>query len=385
MDLIISLLMLAPNLAKNIYLPENDATIYDYLERKEEHTMFLSPVDDLEIIRTVQNCKSKRSTDYSDINICLIKKVITKIIKPFSHICNVSFQTGVFPSKMKIAKVVPLFKSGEKNVFTNYRPISLPQFSKVLEKLFYDRMALFLNKYDTLSPSQYGYRSNMSTNEALLELVEEITNSLENKYAIGVFIDLKKAFDTVDHDILCKKLYFYGVRGVSHQWIQSYLENRKQFVNFNNCDSEILNVSCGVPQDSILGPKLFITYINDICKVSKVFKFILFADDTNILCCDRDLNELVRMINNGLEQLQVWFSVNRLSLNVTKTNYMIFGNRKLTGDISVKINKEIINRVNATKCLGVMIDDKLKWKNHILSVRSKLSELCYYVQSQFLD
>ena len=152
-----------------------------------------------------------------------------------------------------------------------------------------------------------------------------------------MFIDLKKAFDTIDHDILCKKLYFYCVRGVSHKWIESYLENRKQFVNFNNCDSKILNVSCVVPQVSILGLKLVIMYINNICKVSKVSKFILFADDTNILCCDRDLNELVRMINNGLEQ--VWFSVNRLSLNVTKTNYMIFGNRKLTADISVKINK----------------------------------------------
>ena len=127
-----------PNLAKNISLPENDATIYDYLERKEEHTTLLSPVDDLEIIRTVQNCKSKRSTDYSDINMSLIKKVITKIIKPFSYICNISLKTGVFPSKMKIAKVVPLLKSGEKNVFTNYRPISLlPQFSKNYRETIY--------------------------------------------------------------------------------------------------------------------------------------------------------------------------------------------------------------------------------------------------------
>ena len=124
-----------------------------------------------------------------------------------------------------------------------------------------------------------------------------------------------------------KKLHFHGVRGVAHKWILNYLENRKQFVNFNNCDSEILNVSCGVLQGSILGPKLFIMYINDICKVSKVSKFILFADDTNLLCCHSDLNELVQMINAGLDQLQLWFSVNRLSLNVTKTNYMFFGNR----------------------------------------------------------
>ena len=115
--------------------------------------------------------------------------------------------------------------------------------------------------------------------------------------------NMNEAFDTVDHDILCKKLHFYGLRGVAQEWIQSYLENRKQFVSFNNCHSEILNVSCGVPQCSILGPTLFIMYINDICKVSQVFKYILFADDTNLLCCDRDLNELVRMINGGLEQL----------------------------------------------------------------------------------
>ena len=141
------------------------------------------------------------------------------------------------------------------------------------------------------------------------------------------------------------------MRGVAQDWIQSYLENRKQFVSFNNCHSEILNLSCGVPQGSILGPKLCIMYINDICKVAQVFKYILFADDTNLLCCDRDLNELVRMINGGLEQLQTWFSLNRLSLNISKTNYMIFGNRRITEDICVSINKEKINRINSTTFL----------------------------------
>ena len=132
-------------------------------------------------------------------------------------------------------------------------------------------------------------------------------------------------------------------------------------------------MSCGVPQGSILGPKLFIMYINDICKVSQVFKYILFADDTNLLCCDRDLNELVRMINVGLEQLQTWFSVNRLSLNISKRNDMIFGNRRITADICARINKDKINRANSTTCLGVVVDCKLNWNNHSLSVRSKLS------------
>ena len=153
------------------------------------------------------------SADYNDINMSMVKQIINQIVRPFVHICNVSFQTGVFPDKMKIAKVVPLFISGEKNVFTNYRPISLlPQFSNILEKLYNERMDTFLNKHDILSPSQYGFRSNMSTSHALLELVEEITSSLDNKkYSVGIFIDLKKAFDTIDHDILANKLYFYGV------------------------------------------------------------------------------------------------------------------------------------------------------------------------------
>lgn len=158
----------------------------------------------------VLNCKNKRSTDNSDINMTIIKRVITKIDKPFAYICNASFQMGVFPSMMKIAKVIPLIKSGEKNVFTNYTPMSLlPQFCKILEKLYNERMNLFLSKYGIISTSQYGFRSRMSTTQALLELVEDITTAIDNnKYAIGVSIDLTKGFGTVDHDILAKKLHF---------------------------------------------------------------------------------------------------------------------------------------------------------------------------------
>ena len=172
--------------------------------------MFLNPVDDQEIIRTVQSCKNKMSTDYNDINMLMVKQIITQIVRPFVHICNVYFQTGVFPDKMKIAKIVPLFKSGEKNVFTNYRPISLlPQFSNILDKLYNERMDTFLSKHDILSLIQYGFRSNMSTSHALLELVEDITSSLDNKkYSVRIFIDLKKAFDTIDHDILAKIFKF---------------------------------------------------------------------------------------------------------------------------------------------------------------------------------
>ena len=153
--------------------------------------MFLNPVDDLEIIRTVQNCKNKRSTDFSDISMSLLKKVISKIVKPFAHICNVSFQTGVFPNKMKIAKVIPLYKSGEKNVFTNYRPTYLlPQFSKIMEKLYNNRLDMFINKCNILSPSHSGFRSSMSTTEALRFGRRNYNFIRKNKYTVGLFIVL---------------------------------------------------------------------------------------------------------------------------------------------------------------------------------------------------
>ena len=190
----------------------------------------------------------------------LIKHIIVSLADPLTHICNLSFETGVFPEKMKVAKVVPLFKSGEKNVFTNYRPVSLlPQFSKILEKLFNKRLEKFLNKNKILSDNQYGFRENMSTSLALMELIEDITQSLDtHRHTIGVFIDLKKAFDTIDHKILLKKLSHYGLRGKSNDWIKSYLESRKQYVKLENCESNFMNAVCGVPQGSILGPKLFI-------------------------------------------------------------------------------------------------------------------------------
>ena len=165
----------------------------------------------------------------------------------------------------------------------------------------------------------------MSTSHALIELVEEITAFLDNnKYAFGIFVDHKKAFATVNHNILANKLYFYGIHGVAHKWIMSYLENRSQFVHYENCDSEVLKICCGVPQGSVLGPKLFILYINYICNVSNFFKFILFADDTNIFYSNSDIAHLVRLTNIELEKLRVWFAVNKLSLNISKTTYMFF-------------------------------------------------------------
>ena len=219
------------------------------------------------------------SKDCNDIDMTIIKTIIDEIVTLFTYICNRSFLSGTFPNKMKLAKVIPLYKNGNHNVFTNYRPVSLlPQFSKILEKLFSGKLDAFIEKENIINESQYGFRSNRSTSMALLELIEEITSAVDNKKCtIGVFIDSKKAFDTIDYKLLLTKLEHYGIRGVAYDWIKSYLCERKQYVSVNSCNSEAMNVVGGVPQGSILGPKRFILYVNDICNVSSLLRFCVIC------------------------------------------------------------------------------------------------------------
>ena len=188
---------------------------------------------------------------------------------------------------MKTAHVLPLFESGDEFTVSKYIPVSiLPQFSKILEKLFEKRLRNFIANHDVLFSGQYGFRKNRSTNTALIEVIDKITNAIDNsKFCIGVFIDLKKAFDTVDHSLLLKKLRYYGVRGISSIFLESYLNNRKQYVNYKNVNSNEAVIKCGVPQGSILGTLLFILCINDMYKISSILEFIIFADETNIFLC----------------------------------------------------------------------------------------------------
>ena len=170
---------------------------------------------------------------------------------------------------MKMAKVKPLYKTEDPMIFSNYRPVCLlTQFYKILEKIFNNRLPKFITINNVLYDGQYGFRHNHSTELAVLEMIEKITNAIDNKMiSIGIFIDLKKAFDTINHSILVQKLSYYGLRGVASKWISSYLENQSQFVSYNNVNSDIQNINCGILQGSILGPSLFILYINDLCNV----------------------------------------------------------------------------------------------------------------------
>ena len=366
---------IGPSLAKRI--PKcKDSLFTQFLPDKIEDTMFLQPVTEEEIMQQVKNAKKKKSKDHDQFDMCLVKKIIPYIVKPLAHICNTSLMNGIFPDRMKIARVIPLFKNGDVKEYSNYRPVSiLPQFSKILEKVFRNRLMSFINDKQILNNSQFGFRKNMSTALAISELVEEITTAIdEGKTTVGVFIDLKKAFDTADHNILVKKLEHYGIRGLAKDWVCSYLESRRQYVCINDSNSDCLDVKCGVPQGSILGPALFILYVNDMCNVSKSLKSILFADDTNLFYAGKDLDEVCKIVSRELNILHIWFKVNKLSLNVAKTNFMIFGNKRFEENYMISINGMNINRVYVTKFLGVHIDSKLNWKEHISVIKTKVAK-----------
>ena len=376
-------------LSKKIHHHIDDEVSLEKLIDLNPQTMFLREVDEREVITAVNECANKTSKDLNDISMMVIKNVIDVIAKPITYICNISFSSGIFPDELKIAKVVPLFKGEDEHLFTNYRPVSiLPQLSKVLERLFFKRLESFIAKHALLSENQFGFRNGKSTSNAIIETIEGITNALDDKlYAVGLFIDIKKAFDTVDHHILMKKMERMGVRGRAMDWINSYLSNRKQFVVIDNNRSENLDILCGVPQGSVLGPLLFILYINDIVKVSEKLKLVLFADDTNVFCSGKNIDEMLKELQDEMERIKRWFNINKLSLNLNKTKIMLFGKHKSNINVKLVIDGVNIERVKETKFLGVIIDEKISWKYHIRNVQLKISKNTgiLYKAKQFLN
>ena len=272
---------------------------------------------------------------------------------PLSVIINNSLTMGLVPNMAKLAKIIPIYKAKDKKHISNYRPISLlPVISKILEKVVHKNLYTFLEKNKVLYASQYGFRKNRSTVNAITELVCQITNAIENKQnALSVFLDLSKAFDTIDHKILLRKLEFYGVRGLALNWFQSYLTDRKQYVLYNNVQSQTLDITCGVPQGSVLGPLLFLIYVNDIANCLTHSKLIYFADDTTVSRC---IDDLYKNINSDLDDLTNWFKANRLALNVNKSNCMLFqlnGNQNTLGNtLNIGIDP-IKHKLNCTLLL----------------------------------
>ena len=245
---------------------------------------------------------------------------------------NQILKTGVFPSQLKIAKVIPIFKKDDNKMFNNYRPIALlPVLSKVVEQVISSQINNFFKINNLFYDSQYGFRPGHSKEYAAIEITDRIISAMDkNKIPLNIYLDLSKAFDTLDHAILLDKLFHYGIRRNPLKLISSYLENRQQFVEFRNTKSKILQISTGIPQGSIVGPLLFLIYINDFPSASSYFNFIMYADDTTLYSNidSPNQNNMIRLtetkINAELAKIDEWLKINKLSLNLKKSKYMVF-------------------------------------------------------------
>ncbi|MGK2862648.1 MAG: RNA-directed DNA polymerase [Chitinophagaceae bacterium] len=363
------------NLVNN--LPVTTSVYNSFMQNMVSDSIFVESVNEEELLKLIDSMKDGKSCGADNISPRLIKENKSLLCQRMMYIFNLSLMKGVVPSNLKIAKVIPIFKKGDAKLITNYRPISLLSiFNKLLEKLVYKRLDSFISKHNILYKYQFGFRKNHSTSQALIEVIDSCCKNFDaNKKMIGIYFDLQKAFDTVNHDILLHKLYNYGIRGVMHDWISDYLHNRKQFTVVNGISSKSDIVTCGVPQGSVLGPLFFLLYINDISNAVPGDKLRLFADDTNLFLSGGDYKEIEEEANVYLKSMESWFVANKLSLNIDKTCYTIFGPHKNVINnlsLSLIVNGQYIKRVQNCKYLGVFIDQSLSWNDHVDHVYKKI-------------
>ena len=367
-----------PNLAAKIPRERDDAYL-KFMGQRVDKSLYMRPTTPLEIEQLCGGLESIKAAGWDDVSPRVIKGVAREIAGPMSAFLNYCMREGTYPGFFKVARVVPVFKGEDPTQFGNYRPVSvLPVLSQIFERVLQTRLVEFFDDMGVLAAGQYGFRAGHSTAMAVLDMVEKIRGAWgSGNCALGVFIDLKKAFDTVDHRLLLAKLEHYGVRGKALELLGSYLRDREQYVVFNGHESARGRIECGVPQGSVLGPLFFLLYVNDMGQACKELELVLFADDTNIFAQAGEPRSLFTKVNQGLNGLSEWFRCNKLTLNLKKTEYVYFGGPRGSNPegLSLIVGGEEIKRVRGARFLGVWVDELLRWTEHVGKVKSKTAQL----------
>lgn len=378
---------------KNIPSISTDSTISAHSHLTALDSMACLPVDCEEIEHIILNLKDGCAVGWDSIPVSVIKCARYTLIPIMNHIFNLCLSTGTFPSAFKKAIVHPIYKNGDKKNVTNYRPISvLSTISKIFEKLINKRLLSFLHDKKVLSERQFGFRIGRSTEDAVIELTTAVLGNIERKRkSVGIFLDLSKAFDTVSIPILLDKLQQIGVRGSVNNLFKSYLTNRTQVVVINDNVSDEEDVIFGVPQGSVLGPTLFLVYINDLCKLMLPKCHIYtYADDTALIISGESWDETKLLAESALRVVLGWLSSNLLTLNLDKTKFITFSANTQTQPKSFLINAhtclppnhsssccQTLKRTHSIKYLGVHLDSTLSWSAHIDSTVARVRKLMF--------
>ena len=371
-------------------------------EKKNVPPFDFDKVGPILICDILKSMDPKKSKDMDGISLDLLKSIDTSVCKPLAHIFNLSLKTGVFPDKLKVSRVVPIFKAGDKKLCDNYRPISLVStIAKILEKIVAVKLTNYLEVNKLLYIYQFGFQKKLSTEHNLLHLTNYVSNALnKDDFCVGIFLDLKKAFDVVPHKILLKKLKKLGIKNNALDWFQSYLSNRSQCVDINGQISSPRTINISVMQGSVLGPLLFLCFINDLHCASELFT-LLFADDTCCLASGKNLKDLIKYCNIEMQKIANWFSANQLAVNVSKCKFLVFHNKgkrlNFEGETIVYNLNEIGNddihsniipleRIHndaqdvasqTYKYLGILLDENLTFNYHVDFICKKLSKALF--------
>ena len=365
------------NIATNLtnQLPNSPTTPAQYLSNRSVNSFAFFPTNAIEIEDAIKDLNDN-GAGLHKISNSVLKDSISVISPILSDITNLCIQQGYFPHELKTGCITPIHKGGDKSSVKNYRPVcSLSSLSKIIEKVVHNRMMKFIDQNDILSNKQFGFRKNMGTETALANYIDYILSGLKHKkYTVSIFMDLSKAFDVLNHDILKTKLEHYGFRGNFLNFLMNFIKNREYFVSANGHTSNKRTVNIGVPQGSTLGPLLFLLYINDMVNCSDILKFSLFADDSTASHSDTDLNTTLNTLKDEFSKVLEWLQANKLIINLQKTHMMLFTNKTRPATLSININNNVITEINETKFLGVIVDNQLNWNAHIKHISNKVSK-----------